>query len=79
MSAIQLLEQLGANASLQTEEAKRALLALIEKNEIHGQKNEKMWCMMFPEDEQGEDDDKDKDKDKDENEKNGNKPDISAH
>ena len=40
-------------------------------------KNEKMWCMMFPEDEQGEDDDKDKDKD--ENEKNGNKPDISAH
>ena len=61
MSAIQLLEQLGANASLQTEEAKRALLALIEKNEIHGQKNEKMWCMMFPEDEQGEDDDNDKD------------------
>ena len=74
MSAIQLLEQLGANASLQTEEAKRALLALIENNKIHDQ-NEKMWCMMFPEDEQGEDDDKDKD----ENEKNGNKPDISAH
>lgn len=53
MSAIQLLEQLGANASLQSQ--KRELAATISEN---FEPNAKLWCLMFPEkDEEEQNDD----------------------
>ncbi|BCO18480.1 hypothetical protein KUL152_00140 [Tenacibaculum sp. KUL152] len=62
MSAVQLLEQLGANADLQAN--KQIASAILDQI---GEQNEKMWCFMVPAEEDGEDN-KDKDKDGEETE-----------
>ena len=53
MSAVQLLEQLGANADLQAN--KQIASAILDQI---GEQNEKMWCFLVP----AEDDSDEKDK-----------------
>lgn len=66
MSAIKLLEQLGANASLQNVEAAKSMMAGSSLNEIeHTQ--EKMWCLLVPaEDDEKEDEEKEQEPDNNE-------------
>ncbi|GEA08742.1 hypothetical protein KUL42_35030 [Alteromonas sp. KUL42] len=57
MSAVQLLEQLGANASLQ--EDKQLANSILDQI---GEQNEKMWCFMVPAEEDDEDNTEEEDK-----------------
>lgn len=66
MSAIKLLEQLGANASLQNAEAAKAMMAGSSLNETNNT-NDKMWCLLVPaEDDEKQEDDNDKETDNNE-------------